>query len=510
LSSSSLDPDPPVLFLKTVYDNGSYLGVVSATLTSNESFVVGANISAQIKIGLPQTPNTTYLIELMFPDAITYRDIPQYTWQQDWTYLLHEIQVLETEQIQTLSNITLVYAHEGLYGLNMTIHQPETNSEFHFHFYDLVQIKPMSYLQEKLRANLSFAMNFEILGLTIIMVAPIIVQLIRVIEQFFKGKTPENRQEKEPTQLEKVDPGKGSSSTNDQKPRKKRVDRAADLLNVQIYTDRIHTKLTSLLSFIFAYSIGLTVLFYTVMYQGLGPNPGTTWLVGLAGTWISTVAFLGYILRDFNKDMKAVSRMIEAIKEGNPLPEFEKLSRAFGPTSKNDNGSSKVPESTGEEKEILRRSDMRKEVDTALSIYRAFLSILSIIAGFVFAFIATQLFTNSTLTGGQAWTIRLMVVSLGLFLLVMILYQSGNKEMLRHRANILELYGKWSGRAITLGSWLTTFAILFLCLAVSVLLWYHELFDSVVVWVLLVIPTVGLALCMNLTFTPRNRKQNKQ
>jgi len=327
LSSNSLDPDPPVLFLKTLYDNGSYMGVVSATLTSNESFVVGANISAQIKIGLPQTPNTTYLIELMFPDAITYRDIPPYTWQQDWTYLLHGIQVLGTEQIQTLSNITLVYAHEGLYGLNMTIHQPETNSEFHFHFYDLVQIKSMSYLQEKLRANLSFAMNFEILGLTIIMVAPIIVQLIRFIEQSFKGKTPEKRQEKEPNQQEKTDLDKGSSSANDQKSRKKRIDEAADLLKVQIYADRSHTKLASLLSFVFAYFIGLMALFYTVLYQNLGPSPIITWTVGLIGTTVSTFVFLAWVLWDYGKDVKAISRMIETVKEGKPLPELEKLSR---------------------------------------------------------------------------------------------------------------------------------------------------------------------------------------
>ena len=327
MSSNSLDPDPPVLFLKTLYDNGSYMGVVSATLTSNESFVVGANISAQIKIGLPQTPNTTYLIELMFPDAITYRDIPPYTWQQDWTYLLHGIQVLGTEQIQTLSNITLVYAHEGLYGLNMTIHQPETNSEFHFHFYDLVQIKSMSYLQEKLRANLSFAMNFEILGLTIIMVAPIIVQLIRFIEQSFKGKTPEKRQEKEPNQQEKTDLDKGSSSANDQKSRKKRIDEAADLLKVQIYADRSHTKLASLLSFVFAYFIGLMALFYTVLYQNLGPSPIITWTVGLIGTTVSTFVFLAWVLWDYGKDVKAISRMIETVKEGKPLPELEKLSR---------------------------------------------------------------------------------------------------------------------------------------------------------------------------------------
>lgn len=323
LSSSSLTSDLPVTFLKTLYNNDSYMGVVSATLTTDQSFVVGANISAEVTIGLSNAGNTTYLIEVMFPDAISVRTIPPYTWQQDWNYLLSDTQITGSEQIQTLSNVTLVYAHEGLYGLNVTIHQPDLQ----FNFYDLVQIKPMSYLQEKFRSNLSLAINFEILGLTIIMVAPIIVQLAGFIEKVFQGKAPENRPEKEPNQQEKIDPGKGSSDTNDQKPRKKRVDMAADLLKVQIYTDRIHTKLTSLLSFIFAYSIGLTVLFYTVMYQGLGPNPGTTWLVGFAGTWISTVAFSGYILRDYNKDMKAISRMIEAIKEGKPLPELEKLWR---------------------------------------------------------------------------------------------------------------------------------------------------------------------------------------
>jgi FlaG/FlaF family flagellin (archaellin) len=323
LSSSSLAPDPTVTFLKTLYNNNSYMGVVSATLTVDQSFVVGANISAEVKIGLPNAANTTYLIEIMFPDAISVRTIPPYTWQQDWNYLLSDIQIVESEQIQTISNVTLVYAHEGLYGLNVTIHQLDQ----HFYFYDLVQIKPVSYLQEKLRSNLSFAMNFEILGLTIIMVAPIAVQLAGFIEQAFQGKTPENSQEKEPSQQEKIGHGKGSSGTNDQKPRKNRADKTTDLLKVQIYADRSHMKLTSLFSFIFAYSVGLTVLFYTVLYQGLGPDPGTTWLVGFMATWISTVAFLGYVLWDYNKDVKAISRMIEAVKERKTLPELEKLSR---------------------------------------------------------------------------------------------------------------------------------------------------------------------------------------
>jgi hypothetical protein len=113
--------------------------------------------------------------------------------------------------------------------------------------------------------------------------------------------------------------------------KKKRASKTTDLLKVQIYADRSHTKLASLLSFLFAYFIGLMVLFYTVLYQSLGPSPVTTWVVGLIGTAVSTLAFLAWVLWDYNKDVKAISRMIETVKEGKSLPELEKLSRKSFP-----------------------------------------------------------------------------------------------------------------------------------------------------------------------------------
>jgi hypothetical protein len=119
----------------------------------------------------------------------------------------------------------------------------------------------------------------------------------------------------------------GDGNEETQSPQKKRANKTADLLKVQIYADRSHAKLTSLLSFIFAYFIGLMVLFYTVLYQGLGPSPFVTWVVGLVGTMGSVAAFLAYVLWDYVEDVKTISRMIEAIKQGKPLPELEKLSR---------------------------------------------------------------------------------------------------------------------------------------------------------------------------------------
>jgi len=120
---------------------------------------------------------------------------------------------------------------------------------------------------------------------------------------------------------------KNNTEEKSEEKSQKRRAKTLDLLKIQIYADRSHTKLTSLLSLIFAFFIGLMVLFYTVLYQGLGPDPGTTWSVGLTVSGISTFAFLGWVLWDYNKDVKAISRMIETVNKGKPLPEFEKLSR---------------------------------------------------------------------------------------------------------------------------------------------------------------------------------------
>lgn len=99
-----------------------------------------------------------------------------------------------------------------------------------------------------------------------------------------------------------------------------------DLMKVQIYADRCHAKFTSILSFVFGYFLALLVVFYSVLYQNLGPNPVTTWGVGLIGTIVSTFGFLAYILKDYSKDFKAISDMVETIKEGKPLPKLSELS----------------------------------------------------------------------------------------------------------------------------------------------------------------------------------------
>lgn len=264
LVSRSLPSEFPKMLFQSLYNGNSYMGVIEASLSPNPSFVVGANITAQITIGLVGASNEAYLIEVMFPDALVIRDIPPYTWQQDWTYLLHDIQINGTEQIQTLSNVTLVYAQEGIYGLNMTITQPSTNTKLNFHFDNAVQIKPLSYLDEEFRSNVTFALSYGILGLTFIMIAPVIVQLADFVEKILEK--PQSQKSYVDTTTE--DKPKGSKLSKERLHSEKILDKDIELQKIQALESEFQAWFNVAASLWTAGFIALAVLWLTLYYEG--------------------------------------------------------------------------------------------------------------------------------------------------------------------------------------------------------------------------------------------------
>lgn len=102
--------------------------------------------------------------------------------------------------------------------------------------------------------------------------------------------------------------------------------REIDLMKVQIYADRCHAMFTSLLSFVFAYLIGLVVLFYTVFYQNL-PYSLVVWEVGVPSTLGSSFIFLWIVLRVYLKDFKVISEMIEKVEERKRLPKLAEFAK---------------------------------------------------------------------------------------------------------------------------------------------------------------------------------------
>lgn len=102
-----------------------------------------------------------------------------------------------------------------------------------------------------------------------------------------------------------------------------------DIIKIQIYADKCHNALTSLLSFIFAYLIGLLAIFYSVLYTNLNFTSGTfsvtavsIWLSGTTVTLVTTFLFLWITLSDYKAKFKSISEMIENVEHGKRLPEL--------------------------------------------------------------------------------------------------------------------------------------------------------------------------------------------
>jgi hypothetical protein len=83
-------------------------------------------------------------------------------------------------------------------------------------------------------------------------------------------------------------------------------------------------------------------IFYGIFYQNLNATSIAVfltsvniWFYGTIAAIVSTIAFLAVILWDYFKDFRAISRMIEDIKDGKRLKPLEKLnSKGMSQTKK--------------------------------------------------------------------------------------------------------------------------------------------------------------------------------
>lgn len=112
----------------------------------------------------------------------------------------------------------------------------------------------------------------------------------------------------------------------EKKKPEKENNRDINLVKIQIYSDRIHAIFASLLAFVLALFVGLSILFTTVLYENLGPSPIITYGVGIIGTLIFAFISIPYLSKNYYKNYKKISEKLEEIKEGKDLETLEKLS----------------------------------------------------------------------------------------------------------------------------------------------------------------------------------------
>lgn len=100
---------------------------------------------------------------------------------------------------------------------------------------------------------------------------------------------------------------------------------------IQIYSDRCHAVLSARLSFVLVL-FGFVAIFYPLYIQAtLAGNPySANGLVGLVGTLFLTVFAAIYLfdyIRKYNRSIKGISDMIEAVRKGDDLPPLVEMDK---------------------------------------------------------------------------------------------------------------------------------------------------------------------------------------
>lgn len=195
-------PDPPTIFQKTMKQSvGPNVGTLKINMTPTKAFVIGDLIRADIEVevfGVIGSKNETCMVELLFPEAICYVNSGSDLTEQDWTFIWWEYQTYDATHAIYQKRVYLFYVHEGYYGINATVYIPQLgvygNNEFSFS--DLIQIKSYTYLDEQRRNDLTYALNVEVFGLTIVFIGPVIAQIIGLLKKTVASK-PEANAEKD-------------------------------------------------------------------------------------------------------------------------------------------------------------------------------------------------------------------------------------------------------------------------------------------------------------------------
>jgi len=106
-----------------------------------------------------------------------------------------------------------------------------------------------------------------------------------------------------------------------QSDRTRNPDIGIELLKIQIFSERAHSRLTSQTTNTYALLVGFVVLFYTLFYENVIPLTG--FIIGLTMFLAGTVFEIYYARRIFKRDVKKISDMVKAVKGGKELPRLE-------------------------------------------------------------------------------------------------------------------------------------------------------------------------------------------
>lgn len=104
---------------------------------------------------------------------------------------------------------------------------------------------------------------------------------------------------------------------------RKAIDKDAELLKVQIYAERCHTKFTLFVSLLFGILIAFAIALFTLLHERhisfLQFSASFLFVFGFCFLYVY------YTMKDYKESFKEISHMIEKVKEGEELPKLENL-----------------------------------------------------------------------------------------------------------------------------------------------------------------------------------------
>jgi len=109
----------------------------------------------------------------------------------------------------------------------------------------------------------------------------------------------------------------------EERPNDRNIIYSLELLKIQIFSERAHTKLTTQVTNTYAIFIGFVAFFYTLFYENVVPLVGFT--MGLAIFLAGTIYETYHVREVFKRDVKKISDMMEKVKQGSELPKLDDL-----------------------------------------------------------------------------------------------------------------------------------------------------------------------------------------
>ena len=108
------------------------------------------------------------------------------------------------------------------------------------------------------------------------------------------------------------------------------IEKDIELLKIQIFSEHIHTRFTTIITTSYAIVVGFSVLFFSLFYGNLFP------LFAFVVAMIALLTGAGYqiyrVRRNYMKTLRDISQMVETVKEGKELPKLEEMLKGWKTT----------------------------------------------------------------------------------------------------------------------------------------------------------------------------------